>query len=123
MGDMYYVCKLPAENQHYLHRTPVTLYYGIHFREEEGIPHVINVITKEELSKIGVAALNHQVMGGTVVTEVPERPDILRGRRSLDSHLRIAVDGLAQHHSQLEALSMEDLRAAGIVDIVERAIE
>ncbi|MEK6839704.1 MAG: hypothetical protein AABX72_02080 [Nanoarchaeota archaeon] len=123
MGDMYYLCKLPAEKQHFRNRIPFTQYYGIHFEEQDGTPYVKNVITKEELSKIGVAALNHQAMGVVIVTEVPGRPDILRGKRNLSDHLRITVDGLAQHHQDLEILSMEDLRKAGIENIVERVIE
>ncbi len=122
MAGRYYLCKLPAEKQHYQRRTPETEYYGIHCESNNGVYYVtgINKREPEELRKIGVAVINHKEFGETVVAEVPTRLELSRGRRFLKHHYQIILDDLIYQYPNLEALSQEELKSVGIEGLVEK---
>ena len=123
MVGRYYLCKLPAEKQHYQRHTPKTEYYGIHCESNNGVYHVtgINKREPEELRKIRVAIMNYREFGGeAVAAEVPPRPELSRGRRFLDHHHQIMLDNLVYNYGNLEAFSQEELKTIGIEDLVEK---
>ena len=123
MDGGYYVCKLPAEKQKLHHHTPHTEYYGVHFKGENGTYHLANII-KKELPKIGIAASNHKESGEAVVAGVPSRHDLLKSRRFLtDRHLHLLLDNLIYHYSDFEALSTEELKDAGLENLIERSTQ
>ena len=120
MDKVYYVCKLPAEKQHFRHHTPKTEYYGLRFMGENGTYRVASII-KKELSKIGNAAANHHLLGDRVVAGFPSREMLLKSKRHVhDPPLRLLVEKLARHHPDLEVLSVEELQTAGIEGITGR---